>query len=184
MQGPDERAWVEEALADYDNLRAAFLQARADRDWDLAVRLVAAVPELVHLRIGYEASGWAERLLDDVDPDHPRYVGGGGGRRPGCLEPRRVRAGRGPGAAGGRPAAATGDRRASPTRGTSSRTSPLYEGDVDRALRHYTAEAGTCPRRRGPGPAGLDPLLRRGLPGGTPGTAAGARAGGGEPRRG
>ena len=54
---------MDDALADYDNMRAAFDSACADRDADLAVRLVASIPELVHLRIGYEASGWAERVL-------------------------------------------------------------------------------------------------------------------------
>ena len=42
LQGPDERAWVDDALADYDNMRAAFVSACADRDADLAVRLVAS----------------------------------------------------------------------------------------------------------------------------------------------
>ena len=68
LQGPDERAWVDDALADYGNMRAAFVSACADRDADLAVRLVASIPELVHLRIGYEASGWAERVLVGADP--------------------------------------------------------------------------------------------------------------------
>ena len=73
LQGPDERAWVEQAMPDYDNLRAAFLFATGEGETDLALRLVAAVPELVHLRIGYEAAEWAEKLLDDADPEHPGY---------------------------------------------------------------------------------------------------------------
>ena len=83
LQGPDERAWVDDALADYDNMRAAFVSACADRDADLAVRLVASIPELVHLRIGYEASGWAERALVEADPStramSPRSVPPHGG---------------------------------------------------------------------------------------------------------
>ncbi|WP_324276715.1 hypothetical protein [Blastococcus brunescens] len=139
VQGPDERAWVEEALADYDNVRAAFVQHCADRDWDLAVRLVAAVPELVHLRIGYEASGWAERVLADADPHHPRYVAAvgaasrGRGTAVSSPWPRAWRAGR---TAGCRPRAA----RASRTRGRARRRRAL-RGDVDRALRHYAAAA-------------------------------------------
>jgi predicted ATPase/DNA-binding SARP family transcriptional activator len=140
LQGPDERAWVEEALADYDNLRAAFLQAQADRDWDLAVRLVAAVPELVNLRIGYEASGWAERLLDEVDPDHPRYavaVGaaarGAWNRNEYALAARLARRAEGRLPPPGTPRIAyPGDVLADVA---------LYEGDVDRALLHYTGEA-------------------------------------------
>ena len=99
LQGPDERAWVDRALPDYDNMRAAFARASADRDVDLALRLVTAVPELAHLRIGYEASGWAERVLDDADPDHPRYARRRRRRRSGGVEPRRVRPGPGLGPA-------------------------------------------------------------------------------------
>ena len=140
VQGPDERAWVEEALADYDNLRAAFLQARADRDWDLAVRLVVAVPELVHLRIGYEASGWAERLLDDVDPDNPRYAVAVGAAARGAWNRNEY--------ALAADLARRADGRLPPPRtpriaypGDVLADIALYEGDVDRALRHYTAEA-------------------------------------------
>jgi predicted ATPase/DNA-binding SARP family transcriptional activator len=139
LQGPDERAWVEEALADYANLRAAFLQARADRSWDLAVRLVAAMPELVHLRIGYEASGWAERVLDDVEPGHPRYVAAVGAAARGAWNR---------GAFARATALAERAEQRRPPAGTPRIAYPgdvladvaLYEGDVDRALRHYTAE--------------------------------------------
>ena len=140
LQGPDERAWAEEALADYANLRAAFLQACADHTWDLAVRLVAAVPELVHLRIGYEASGWAERVLDDIEPDHPRYVAAVGAAargawNRGAFDLATALADR---AEGRRPPAGT-PRIAYP--GDVLADVALYEGDVDRALRHYAAEA-------------------------------------------
>ncbi len=132
---------MEEALADYDNFRAAFLRARADRDWDLAVRLVTAVPELVNLRIGYEASGWAERLLDEVDPDHPRYVvavgaaaRGAWNRNEYALAARLARR-----AEGRHPPLET-PRIAYP--GDVLADVALYEGNVEEALRHYAAEAG------------------------------------------
>ena len=140
LQGPDERAWVDDALADYDNMRAAFVSACADRDADLAVRLVASIPELVHLRIGYEASGWAERVLVEADPEHPRYVAAVGAAARGAWN------------RGDFPLARQLARRATgrvPPAGTPRIAHPgdvladvaLYEGDVDRALRHYTAEA-------------------------------------------
>jgi predicted ATPase len=140
VQGPDERAWVDEALADYDNLRAAFSQTRAERNWDLAVRLVAAVPELVHLRVGYEASGWAHRILDDADPDHPRYVAAVGAAARGAwnrgdFQVATELARR----AGGRPPPPGTARIAYP--GDVLADVSLYEGHVDVALRHYAAEA-------------------------------------------
>ena len=74
MHGADERAWVERMLPDYDNLRAAFERAMADEDIDLALRLVTSLSELAHLRVGYEAAGWAERALEVADPDHPLFA--------------------------------------------------------------------------------------------------------------
>jgi predicted ATPase len=139
LQGPDERAWVDQALPDYDNMRAAFVRARADGDADLSVRLVAALPELVHLRVGYEASGWAEELLDQADPGHPRYVAavgvaarGAWNRGEFALARRLVRRARGRVPLPGTPRIAyPGDVLADVA---------LYEGDVDVALRHYAAE--------------------------------------------
>jgi predicted ATPase len=40
VQGPDEQIWVDRALPDADNFRAAFEWAIGDRDADLAMRLV------------------------------------------------------------------------------------------------------------------------------------------------
>ena len=74
IQGADEQAWVEQMLPDYDNLRAAFEHADGGRDVDTALRLVTSLPEFVHLRIGYESSGWAERVIEVADTDHPLYV--------------------------------------------------------------------------------------------------------------
>jgi predicted ATPase/DNA-binding SARP family transcriptional activator len=147
LQGPDERAWVDQALPDYDNMRAAFVQASADGDADLAVRLVAAVPELVHLRVGYEASGWAERVLDEADPGNPRYVAAVGAAARGAWN-------RGDFTLARRLAQQAGRRR--PLPGTARIAYPgdvladvaLYEGDVDIALRHYADET---QRARGDG---------------------------------
>ena len=140
VQGADERAWVEEVVADYDNLRAAFVQSCTDRDGDLAVRLVSAVPELVHLRIGYEASGWAERVVADADPHHPRYVAAVGAAARGAWNRGEfaLAASLAHRAEGRLPPAGTA-RIAYP--GDVLADVALYEGDVDRALRHYTAEA-------------------------------------------
>ncbi|MGY1609464.1 BTAD domain-containing putative transcriptional regulator [Geodermatophilus sp. SYSU D00700] len=140
LQGPDERAWAEEALGVYDDLRTAFTRAAADREWDLALRLVTAVPELVHLRVGYEAYAWAEQLLPVVDPGHPGYPAAVGAAARGAWN-----RGDFPHAVG--TARLAGDRRPPP--GTARIAYPgdvladvaLYEGDVGAALAHYTAEA-------------------------------------------
>ncbi|MEX5719005.1 BTAD domain-containing putative transcriptional regulator [Geodermatophilus maliterrae] len=140
LQGPDERAWAAEALGVYDDLRAAFTRAAADRGRDLAVRLVAAVPELVHLRVGYEAHAWAEQLLHVVDPDHPLYPAAVGAAARGAWN-------RGDFTQATATARLAGGRR--PLPGTARIAYPgdvladvaLYDGDVDTALGHYTAEA-------------------------------------------
>ncbi|MGY1773276.1 BTAD domain-containing putative transcriptional regulator [Blastococcus sp. SYSU D00813] len=140
VQGPDERAWVEEALADHDDFRAAFLRSCADGDRDLALRLAAAVPELVHLRIGYEASTWAERVVAGAPPEHPSYVAAVGAAARGAWNrgdfPRATAL------------AALADGRRPPA-GTPRIAHPadvladvaMYQGDAAPALRHYTAEA-------------------------------------------
>jgi predicted ATPase/DNA-binding SARP family transcriptional activator len=140
LQSPDERAWVDQALPDFDNMRAAFLRAGAEGDADLATRLVAALPELVHLRLGYEVSGWAERMLDSVDPGHPRFVAVVGVAARGAWNrgefalARRLAA-----RAGGRVPPAGTPRIAYP--GDVLADVALYEGDVDVALAHYAGEA-------------------------------------------
>jgi tetratricopeptide (TPR) repeat protein len=103
------------------------------------------VPELLHLRVGYEASGWAEQVLDEADPDHPRYVAAVGVAARGAWN-------RGEFAVARRLAARAEDRL--PPTGTPRIAYPgdvladvaLYEGDVDVALRHYTAEAARARR--------------------------------------
>ena len=140
LQGPDERSWVDQALADYDNMRAAFQRASDDGDTDLAVRLVAAMPELVHLRIGYEASGWAEHVVDAADPDHPQYAAAVGAAARGAWNRGEF--------ARARTLAHRAEGRVPPA-GTARIAYPgdvladvaLYEGQVDLAVRHYTAES-------------------------------------------
>ncbi|POX69197.1 BTAD domain-containing putative transcriptional regulator [Mycobacterium kansasii] len=74
LHDSQEQDWVERMMPDYDNLRAAFERAMADTDTDLALRLVAALPELLGLRIGYEMAEWAERLITVTRPEHPLFA--------------------------------------------------------------------------------------------------------------
>ena len=139
MHGADEQAWVLQMLPDYDNLRAAFEHAMNDRDIDLAMRLVTSLPEFVHLRIGYESSGWAERLLERRGPtircSPPQSVSLREERGTVAISPAHVRSpmlaqGRVPGRGNGR-VAYPGDVLADLA---------LYEGDAGAALAHYEAE--------------------------------------------
>ncbi|MDF2976687.1 MAG: putative ATPase [Actinomycetospora sp.] len=139
LHGPDERAWVERTLPDYDNLRTAFERAVADRDVDTALALVTSVSELVHLRVGYEWARWAERALELVDGDHPLRVAAIGAAARGAWNRGEF--------AGAR-ALAEGAGGVAPSRGTARIAYPgdvladvaLYEGDAATALRHYEAE--------------------------------------------
>jgi predicted ATPase/DNA-binding SARP family transcriptional activator len=138
VQGPDERAWVERLLPDHDNLRAVFARARDDGDADLVLRLVSSLPEVVHIRVGYESAVWAEQSLD-LAAGHPRFVEVAGGAARGAwaradfAHARRLAE-----LAGGR----------APRRGAARIAHPgdvladvaLYEGDVEAARRHYEAE--------------------------------------------
>lgn len=74
MQSSQERQWVERMLPQYDNLRSAFDHAMDEHDTDLALRIVASVPELIGWRIGYEVAEWAERVIAAAEPDHPLFV--------------------------------------------------------------------------------------------------------------
>ena len=139
LHGPDERAWVERTLPDYDNLRTAFDRAVADRDVDTALALVTSVSELVHLRVGYEWARWAERALDLVDGDHPLRIAAIGAAARGAWNRGEF--------AGAR-ALAERAGGVAPGRGTARIAYPgdvladvaLYEGDAVAALRHYEAE--------------------------------------------
>ena len=149
MHGADERAWVERALPDYDNMRAAFERAMADQDIDLALRLVTSLPELVHLRVGYESAGWAEKALEFADPNHPLFPAAVGFAARGAWNRGdfdRARAlavlagGRVPGRNTGRiayPADVLADL-------------SLYDGDPGAALTHYIGEVAHARRDADP----------------------------------
>jgi predicted ATPase/DNA-binding SARP family transcriptional activator len=139
VQGADERTWVERVLPDVDNLRAAFERAVADQDADLALRLVTSLPELAHLRVGYETARWSERALDLADPEHPLFAAAVGSAARGAWNRGDF--------ARARSLAARAEGRV-PGRGTARIAYPadvladvaLYEGDAAAALRHYRAE--------------------------------------------
>ncbi|MDA2893143.1 BTAD domain-containing putative transcriptional regulator [Mycolicibacterium sp. BiH015] len=137
----DEQAWVERILPDYDNLRAAFEHAMASGELDAALQLVTSLSEIVHLRIGFETSGWAERVLAATDPGHPLFAAAVGFAARGAWnrgDHAHARAlasraeGRVPGRGNGR-VAYPGDVLADVA---------LYEGDPALALAHYEAEMG------------------------------------------
>jgi hypothetical protein len=139
VQGPDERAWVERTLPDRENLRAAFEHLLARGDADAALRLVAALPEVAQVRLGYEAAQWAERALALAPADHPLYVAAVGAAARGAWNvgdfsrARRLAA-----LAAGRPAGPGTARSGHPA--DVAVDVGLYEGDVETALRHYTAQ--------------------------------------------
>ena len=144
---PRRAAWVERMLPDYDNLRVAFEHVIADGDVDTALRLVTSLPELVHLRIGYESSGWAERAVEHGWPEHPLYAAAVGFAARGAWNKGEFdRA---------RSLASLADGRV-PARGNGRVAYPgdvladlaLYEGDAEAALAHYDAEMA---RARGDG---------------------------------
>jgi predicted ATPase/DNA-binding SARP family transcriptional activator len=140
LHGADERAWVERSLPDYDNLRVAFERAASDRDAELALRLVTSLPELVHLRVSYEPAGWAERVLDFAPTGHPLFAAVAGAAARGAWN-------RGDFGRARQLAERAGGQK--PGRGTARIAYPadvladvaLYEGHVESALRHYSAEA-------------------------------------------
>lgn len=149
MHTPDERAWAERILPDYDNLRTAFETAMADGDVDRALRLVTSLPEPVHLRIGFEPGGWARRLLDHAPVDHPLFAAAAGyAARAAWNQADHVLA---------RALAARADGRI-PGRGTGRIAYPgdvladvaLYEGRPAEALRHYDTEVARARREGDP----------------------------------
>ena len=140
VQGVDERAWIEATLPNVDNLRAAFEHAFAERDVDLALRLVAALPEVTHVRGVYEADEWAERPLDLADRSHPLFAAAVGAAARGAwgvgdfARARRARGTGRPGCLLGAGAARSGHP------ADVAADVALYRGDVAAAEAHYTAE--------------------------------------------
>jgi predicted ATPase/DNA-binding SARP family transcriptional activator len=139
MHGADEGTWVDRMLPDFDNLRAAFEHVIADREMDIALRLVTSLSEFVHLRIGYESSGWAERAVELADPDHPLYAAAVGFAARGAWNRGEFDWARSLASlAAGRVSARGNGRVAYP--GDVLADLALYEGDADAALAHYDAE--------------------------------------------
>ncbi|OBG91612.1 transcriptional regulator [Mycobacterium sp. E136] len=139
MHGPDEAGWVDRMLPDYDNIRTAFEHSVAAGDIDTAMRLVTSLSETMHLRIGYESAGWAERIVELADPAHPLYAAAVGfaargawnrGESENARALAELAAGRTPGRGNGR-IAYPGDVLADLA---------LYDGDPRTALGHYEAE--------------------------------------------
>ncbi len=138
VQGPDERAWVEATLPDADNLRAAFAFGVA-HDVDLAVRMAAALPEVLQVRRGFETAELAQRAVESTDREHPLFAAAVGAAARGAWNvgdfARALRFAAladglrlGPGTArSGHPADVAADV-------------ALYRGDVATAEAHYTAE--------------------------------------------
>ena len=178
VQGRDERDWVERTLPESDNLRAAFERAFADRDVDLALRLVTSLPEVTHIRVGYEAAAWAERALDQTPPKHPLFVAAVGAAARGAWNlgdfavPANWRRGRGTGArTGNRPLGLSGGRRrrrralpgrrrhrpdrTTPPRSVVARRRPTPSGWCGRCTTSRSATPCAGPRRRGCPPRGM-----------------------------
>ena len=121
----------------------------ADQDIDLALRLVTSLPELAHLRVGYESAGWAERASTSRTPTTrcspppsvwPRGAPGTAATSPARGRWRRSREGGVPGRGTGRvayPADVLADV-------------ALYEGDPHAALAHYEGEVARARRDADP----------------------------------
>lgn len=134
----DERAWVERIDSEPDNLRAAFEWSIAARDVDAVLRI--ATLEVAQLWGSYEASTWAQRALDLVPVDHPRFpacvgtAARGAWARGDFARARRIAA-----MAGGKACERGENRSGHP--GDVLADVAMYEGDVEHALRHYIEQA-------------------------------------------
>ncbi|MGE3252834.1 AfsR/SARP family transcriptional regulator [Pseudonocardia sp.] len=149
LHGPHERAWVERAMPDHDNLRTAVERALADADGDTALRLVTSAWELVHLRVGYVSAGWAVDAHEIADPGHPLLPAAVGAASRGAWNRGDFTAARTLAArAGGRVPGRGTDRVAYPADVLADVA--LYEGDADAALRHYTSEVRRARRQDDP----------------------------------
>lgn len=142
--GPAEREWIERVIPDQDNLRAAFQFAERTGDGELALRVVAPLAEILHVRVGFESSEWAECTLKLADESSPLFVVAAGAAARGAWN-------RGDLAHAGTLARKAGGR--SPAPGTARvayagdvlADVALFEGDAELARRHYEAE---CARAR------------------------------------
>jgi predicted ATPase len=83
MHGPDEQAWIDRmaptagttfTTPDHENLRTAFEYAMDRGAISAALRLVASLPELMQMRVGYHSMAWGERAIEIADPEHPLYA--------------------------------------------------------------------------------------------------------------
>ena len=149
LSGVDEAYWVERLTADFDNLRAALEWATTAGDVDLALRLVAYLPDFTYWRIGYESATWAERSMALPDSGtHPLFAAVCAGaargawmiadyRRAECLARRAAEVAGQRGSPAG--ALAVGPRTSYP--GDVLADVALYDGRVEEALGHYEHEA-------------------------------------------
>jgi predicted ATPase/DNA-binding SARP family transcriptional activator len=155
IQGPDEQAWIQRIMPgpggystpEYDNLRTAFEYAFAGGNFDLGLRLVTSLPELLFMRTGVHSGEWAARLVAVADPAHPLFTAAvGTAARAAWIVGRYTRA---RALANLAPIGVTGapiPYCADPTDVLAD--TALYEGDPATALTHYEAQM-TAARRSG-----------------------------------
>ena len=147
--GPGRAGLGGRALPDYDNLRAAFELGMADRDADLALRLVTSLPEFVHLRIGYEAVGLGRAGTGRRRSRASALRRRGRCRRAGRMEPRRLHA---------RPAAGSPGRRARPPAATARSPIPATSSPTWPCTRATSIGAAALHRRGAAARASDDPI--------------------------
>ncbi len=137
LLGPQEARWVDRLLAVYDDLRVAVRWAIAAGDVDLALRLVAGLPDFAYWRVGYELADWSEDALALPGALSHRLAGavhGGAARGAWCLGdyPRATRLAR---ASGPRGWVVGASRCAQP--GDVLAVIAGYRGRIGEALEHY-----------------------------------------------
>jgi predicted ATPase len=137
LLGPQEARWVDRLLGVYDDLRLALRWAVAAGEVDLAMRLVAGLPDFAYWRVGYELADWAEDALAlPGAAAHPLAgaVRGGAARGAWCLGdyPRATRLAR----ASGPAEWVTGAARCGQP-GDVLAVIAGYRGRIDEALSHY-----------------------------------------------
>ena len=149
MHGPDERAWVERMLPDYDNLRAAFERAMADRTstshfgWSRRCPSLRTCASATSRPAGRSASSTSR------DRDHPLFAAAVGVAARGAWNRGEFSRAR---------SLATLAQGGVPGRGTGRVAYPadvladvaLYEGDPHVALAHYESEVARARRDADP----------------------------------